>query len=150
MTDTNRGTGRTSRAITLSLCAMLRGQSVIHISANEQQRKEAMQIAARWLLDNGWQNPPAPSLPVVTTHQDLMKFGKGQLRFMTLQSNLAGLRPALVVEDHYAEEERARLAAVRRRQDALDTIQQLMQEHGLLECYFDKRISGAPFKVIHK
>lgn len=150
MTDINRGTGRTSRAITLSLCAMLRGQKVIHISANEQARKAAVQIATQWLQDNGWLSHPETHLPVVTTHQYLVEFGSGNLRFMTLQSNLAGMRPSLVVEDHYAEEERARLAALRRRQDALAKIQQLMQEHGWLKCYLTEHNEVHAVPSIHK
>ena len=127
--DPERGTGRTSRSIELALCGMLRGQQVLLVMGNMDQVKHALYHAADWLHRNGWTEQKDIPLSVEKSNH-LIRFGAGLLRIVPLEANIRGLRPALIVEDHYALDLKAERERKQRRIDAMGTIAALMREHG--------------------
>lgn len=106
MTDhTARATGRTTRAIVASMCAMLRGEKVIHISHNIEAAQAHFNAASDWLAENGWCTDKALAvLPLVANLRTrTLFFGSGSVIFQPRSANLRGFR-AEIIKDHYVLE----------------------------------------------
>lgn len=129
--DTNRATGRSTRAVVASVCELLRAHKVIHVSANAQHAKHSYSLAMQWLVDNGWATPEASA--VIAIHADPVNlrilFGSGSLHFVPMSANLLG-RQATVIKDHYALELEEQERQKQERLDDAATIKALMRKHG--------------------
>lgn len=127
--DAQRGTGRSGRAVVAALCAMLRGQNVLHVSASMATMQYNIDTAMQWLNDNGWTNvhDKLPSAYMPT--KEKIVFGKGEVKFVPMEANQRGLRPDVVILDHTVEEETERRRLVKEREQDAATIKELMRKH---------------------
>lgn len=151
MNDSKRGTGRTERGIELAISGLLMGKTVVHVSGNSQQAKVASRYAATWLMRNGWYEQQV--CPLREAPQSFI-FGRGELRFVGAEQNLAGMRIKLLVEDHWAvelreeREQRQKLAA--ELDEDQETIKRLLRKHGFNSVDLPKTGSGATWHIARR
>lgn len=129
--DTERGTGRTTRAVVASLCAMLRGKRVIHVSSNGMAAKDHYVLAMHWLENNGWLLPESAAVMAVSADpvNRRITFGAGEITFNPMGACLRGMR-CTITKDHYVLELEELERLKQERLDDAATIKTLMRKHG--------------------
>lgn len=122
MSDSERGTGRSQRAVVRALMGAVLGKKVLHVTATQQHGKDLYQYACKFIEDNGLNEHGRVKFMGHVIHT-----GCGSVYFnMGGSMNTAGLGISLIVEDHYVTENNARAA---KRKADIAMIASLMREH---------------------
>lgn len=128
--DSRRGTGRTTQRLKTALMSALGGKRVLFVTHTMQYADDLRRYAVELLGEAGL----VPALGNVSALRISFKNG-GWLHFRGMaQGEPHGMReynkPTVTYWDHFAEEERARLAKAAERQADADTIKGLMRKQG--------------------